>query len=303
MTQFTTRFSATVVLLLISLLGFSQIGQMQETEISFSGLNGPESVAVGPDGRYYVSEIGQFGAGLGEDGTIAILAGNPFEDSLEIITRIEGFVDPLGSVFIENDLYVLDRNRIWKISIPMGDDEGEISKEIYVDADAFPIRPNLLNDITADENGVLFASDSGRGFIFRIDTDQEVTLFAGDDFGSELASPNGVLIDTEGLIAETPGSLLVVDFNRGELFSFEPDGSALEVLATGLIGGDGLAFGNDGLLYVGMNSRNRVVKVNSEGELELVLTTGSPADIAIDLENNWLLIPSINRNSITFYQL
>ena len=303
MTRFTSRSSAAVVLLLISLLGFSQMGQMQETEISFSGLNGPESVAVGPDGRYYASEIAQFGANFVGDGTIAILAGNPFEDSLEVISRIEGFDDPLGSVFIENDLYVVDRSRIWKVSIHKGDEEGEISAEIYVDADAFPIRPNLLNDITVDAEGVLYASDSGRGLIFRIDMDQSVEIFAGADFGAELASPNGVLIDTDGLIAETPGSLLVVDFNRGELFSFEPDGSALEVLATGLIGGDGLAFGNDGLLYVGMNNRNRVVRVNSEGELELVITTGSPADIAIDLENNWLLIPSVNRNTVTFYQL
>lgn len=282
---------------------FSFMGITQENLVEVRDLSSPESVAVGPDGRYYVSEHEQFGANFVGDGTIAILSGNPFEDSLVVETRIEGFDDPLGSVFFEKDLYVVDRNRIWRISIPMGDEAGEIETEIYVDSEAFPITPNLLNDITVDSEGVLYTSDSGRGFVFKIDTDRAVTLFAGADFGSELASPNGVLIDTEGLIAETPGSLLVVDFNRGELFSFEVDGSAFEVIATGLIGGDGLAFGNDGNLYVGMNSRNRVVRVTPDREVELVVATGSPADIAIDLENNWLLIPSVTRNTVTFFEL
>ena len=78
-------------------------------EQKYIGFNNPESVAEGPDGVIYVSEIGERGvedgkiSKINKDGSISLLA--------------EGLYDPKGIVFFQDKLYVTDRDVILEVQL------------------------------------------------------------------------------------------------------------------------------------------------------------------------------------------
>ena len=89
-------------------------------------------------------------------------------------TFAEGLDDPKGIVAWTNMLFVADNKRVVKI-----DPKGKVS--VLAGEKAFPIPPLFLNDITVDELGVVYVSDSGDlkgngGAVFRIDQKGKVTL-------------------------------------------------------------------------------------------------------------------------------
>src|SRR5262249_19572706 len=111
-----------------------------------SGLKNPESVAIGPDGRTYISEIGEFGKD--SDGRIlGSLKG-------KAVPFTTGQNDPKGMVAGGNSLFVTDKKRVWRI-----DRKGK--PHVFAAEKVFPAPPLFLNDITVDENGILYVSDSG----------------------------------------------------------------------------------------------------------------------------------------------
>src|SRR5439155_4252090 len=111
-----------------------------------TGLKNPESVAIGPDGRIYVTMIGEFDRD--GDGSVIVVSGDkatPFAEGLD---------DPKGLVASADALFVADKKRVWRI-----DRKGRA--EVYAAASAFPTTPKFLNDIEIDrESGELYVSDS-----------------------------------------------------------------------------------------------------------------------------------------------
>ena len=178
---------------------------------SVQGLATPESAVIGPDGRIYVSEIGGFGKD--GDGKISVIGkagkAEPFAS---------GFDDPKGLAASSNAIFVADKTRIWKV-----DRQGKAT--VFVKAADFPQMPLFLNDLVLDGSGNLYASDSGdidkggKGAIFKITPAGKASLLISEAQNASIKSPNGLLF-------ESPGSLLVVDFASGELLrlnQLEPD--------------------------------------------------------------------------------
>src|ERR1039457_4128877 len=91
-----------------------------------TGLKNPESAQTGPDGRIYVSEIGEFDKD--GDGQISVIG--PGGKARPYAT---GMNDPKGLVFSKGVLYVADKTRILKVG-----KDGKWS--VFVPAEAFPAK-------------------------------------------------------------------------------------------------------------------------------------------------------------------
>ena len=228
-----------------------------------SGLKNPESVAVGTDGRIYVTEIGEFD----KDGDGRVLV---IQDG-KAVPFATGLDDPKGLVAFQQWLFVADKKRVWRI-----DKSGKA--EEYASEKAFPVPPLFLNDITVDEAGVLYVSDSGdragkRGAVYRFDAEKKATLVLDAEASSPpIPFPNGVLLDDSG-------HLLIADFSLGNLFRLDLKTEKLEKIGSGFGGTDGLAKDSSGRRFVGGcigrrggPSRAGAVGRSRDGRMERIVT-------------------------------
>ena len=165
-----------------------------------SGMTNPESVAIGTDGRIYVSVIGEFDKdGDGSVVTIEDGKGKPFATGLD---------DPKGLVAWKDKLFTADKKRVWQI-----DAAGKAT--VYAAAKDFPRPPTFLNDLAIDDAGTLYVSDSGDlkgegGAVFAISAPGKVKLVTNSAYNPKIKGPNGLWIDDKN-------HLLLLDFVSGEL--------------------------------------------------------------------------------------
>ena len=129
--------------LAIALLCVAQTGE----PTTIKGLKSPESAAVGPDGKVYVTVIGE--REKKGDGSVAIV-----EPSGKITPFATGLDDPHGVVIVGDSLYIADVKVVWKV-----DAKGKV--EVYLGPEAFPRTPGYLNDIASGRKGGFYVSDSG----------------------------------------------------------------------------------------------------------------------------------------------
>jgi DNA-binding beta-propeller fold protein YncE len=259
------------------------IAQPQQPVRSITGFSTPESVAVGPDGNYYVSNLGNLNA-IG-DGKVSKVT---FEGNE---TRVSDFVtglDAAGAAFFENSLYVVDTKGIWKIELT-----GQAN--LWLPLEKFPVPPSLLNDLAFDNAGNLYISDTNRSLIFRVTREGHVTVFLDPSTVPGLNGPNGLIFDAED-------NLYIVDLNSSKLFKVSPDGT-VKVLLESVGAGDGLAFDGEKNLYIS-DFLGRVLKLDLQGNVSVFAQNLiSPADITIDLKRSLLVVPEFYAHRITLIPL
>jgi gluconolactonase len=265
------------------------IGADAEGPRTVSGLKNPESAAVGPDGKVYVTVIGE--REKEGDGSVAIV-----EPSGKITTFAACLDDPHGLVIVDGSLFVADVKKVWKV-----DPKGRV--EVFAGPDAFPRPPGYLNDIAHDGAGHFYVSDSGdragkKGAVFRIDAgSRKATLVLDAETTSPpIPFPNGVLLDG-------PARLLIADFSLGHLYRFGLDDGKLERIGGGFGGTDGLARDSKGRLFVGDWKNGRLFQYLSEAEPPRLLSDkfGSAADIAIMPDGKTLLVPDMKGGTLTWF--
>ena len=148
-----------------------------------SGFTSPESAVQDAKGNIYVSEIGEFNKD--SDGKITRISIDG-----KLSTFASGMDDPKGLTFIGKSLYVTDKNRVLKV-------EPDGKWAVFGSTMAFPQTPVFFNDITSDEAGNLYVSDSGNlktgGAIFKIAKDKKFTVILNED-SPEILAPNGLLV-------------------------------------------------------------------------------------------------------------
>src|SRR6267142_3693582 len=106
-----------------------------------TGLKNPQAVAVGADGKIYLTVAGD-GAVLAVGGSKAV----PFATGLN---------EPRGLAAYQQWLFVADKQGVWRI-----DRKGKA--QVFAAAAVFPSPPRSLHDLTADpESGTLYVSDAG----------------------------------------------------------------------------------------------------------------------------------------------
>lgn len=265
-----------------------QLTWAQQGLRSLDGFASPESAAVGPDGRIYVSEIGEFGKD--GDGRIAVL------DSAGKAKRVfaSGLDDPKGLAMRAGVLYAADKTRIWKI-----DNAGKAT--VFVDASAFPQPPLFLNDLAFDAAGTLYVSDSGdiqnggKGAIFAIAPNGKATLLLSEAQNPAIKSPNG-------LLADKPGELLVADIASGELLRVTLATKAVQKLADGLGGADGIARDAAGMLWLTDWKGGRVFKLDPRQAgaqpQQLPHAFQAAADCTMSGDGRFLLLPDMKAGKL-----
>jgi gluconolactonase len=256
---------------------------------TIKGLVSPESAIVGPDGRIYVSEIGEFGKD--GDGKITVL-----DKSGQPKVFASGFDDPKGLAVWKHWIFVTDKTRIWKI-------DGEGRASVFAKTSAFPQPPLFLNDATFDSRGNLYVSDTGdiqnggKGAIFKVTPNGKVSLVVSEAQNPRIKSPNGLLL-------ERPGKLLVLDFANGELLRLDVDKHTTEKLADGLGGADGLARDSKGILYISDWKGGRVWKLDLKSKdakpEQYAHTFQSAADIGLSGDGKFILVPDMKAGTLTW---
>ncbi len=251
------------------------------------GLTNPESVLLGPRGEIYVSQIGEFNKD--RDGSVVRV--KP-DGTLE--TLASGLNDPKGLAHDGINLYVTDRDQIWRI-----DRKGAAT--VFVNRAAFPMVPKFLNDIVHDGAGQLYVSDSGAkgvgGAIFRISARSKVTLVSNSAIDPLVRSPNGLVIDG-------PKRLLVVDFATGDLYRISLKNGKSEKIASGFGGGDGLALDRRRQLFVSDWKNGHLWRLSllerNPVPVKYAQSFEAAADITLDASERFLIVPDMKAGTLTW---
>jgi gluconolactonase len=253
-----------------------------DVPVKVTGLKNPESVVAGPDGRLYVSEIGEFGKD--GDGQISVVAGAGKTKAFAT-----GMDDPKGLAFSKGMLYVADKTRILKV-------EKNGKWTVFAAADAFPVKPQFLNDLTFDKSGNLYVSDSGDmkgkgGAVYRVSQDGKVSALVTDE-DKRVVAPNGLLPDGEG-------NLLMVDFFTGNLYRITLKTGKMVPVAEGFGGGDGIVRDRSGRLWISDWKNGRVFTLKRDGELKLVQAGfQSAADIGLSADGKFVVVPDMKAGEL-----
>lgn len=246
---------------------------------TISGFVSPESVVQDAKGDIYVSEIGEFNKD--GDGKITRISIDG-----KLSTFASGMDDPKGLTFIGKSLYVTDKNRVLKVE-PNG------KWTVFGSTMAFPQTPVFLNDITSDEAGNLYVSDSGNlksgGAIFKIAQDKKITLVLNENT-PEILAPNGLWI--------IKNDLYEVDFSSGILYKINLKTKSISKVAEGFGGGDGLIKSGDNF-FVSDWKNGKIYKV--QGSKVNLYKDGftAAADIALSYDKKSIITPDMKAGSVT----
>ena len=268
------------VFLVLFLTVISVTLNAHESLNTISGLVSPESVVQDAKGDIYVSEIGEFN----KDGDGKIIR---ISIDGKLSTFASGMDDPKGLTFIGKSLYVTDKNRVLKVEL-----NGKWT--VFGSTMAFPQTPVFLNDITSDDAGNLYVSDSGNlksgGAIYKIAQNKKITLVLNEDI-PEILAPNGLWI--------IKNDLYEVDFSSGILYKINLKNKSISKIAEGFGGGDGLIkSGNN--FFVSDWKNGKIFKVQG-GKVSLFKDGFSAAaDIALTYDKKSIMTPDMKAGSITF---
>jgi gluconolactonase len=276
--------------LLPAQLWSQQPAQLAKPLRTIDSIPGPESVAVGQDGAWYVSSFGKFDNGA--DG--AVYRVDPDKGTREIYAP--GLEDPCGVVFVGNTLWVADRKGVYRVS------RGKV--ELVYPAKVFPRELHFLNDLAAGQNGELYVSDTGdstaagHGAVFRLVQGKRPTVVPGSDTVRAQSSVNGLFVGGGD-------TLYTVGYRTGVLSVTDGKGAWRE-LARGLGAPDGIDPGGDGAFYVSDNVGGDIFLVQRAGgpkPAKLASGLKAPADLVIDHRRGLLVIPENEANRLSVYQV
>jgi glucose/arabinose dehydrogenase len=249
-----------------------------------TGLSMPESAIAHPDGRVFVSEIGEFGKG--GDGQISVI--NP-DGSKTVLAG--GLNDPKGIDLFNNVLYVADINQVFKIDM-----DGNV--QVIADSKNLPGKAEFLNDLEIDGNGNVYVSDSGtedgkHAGIYKITPEGEISQVLNEKSG--IKRPNGLLMD--GI-----NTLLVADFGTGDLYRADLSSGKVKDLNQGFGGADGLVRDTHGFLYVSDWHNGKVWQLAGPRATPQLIRDQlkAAADMALSADGKQLLVPDMKAGELLY---
>ncbi|HYH67896.1 MAG TPA: PQQ-dependent sugar dehydrogenase [Urbifossiella sp.] len=267
------------------LLGPAAPALAQQPKTLLEGMKNPESVVVLPDGKTFVTEIGEFGKD--GDGKVTLVANGkatPFVDGLD---------DPKGIAFFAKWLFVTDNTRVLRIDV------ASKKLDVFAPTNAFPVPPQFLNDVVVDpESGMVYVTDSGDrkgagGAVYRITPQGLVTTVVNTDNLKGLHTPNGLAMDGAS-------NLILADFGAGNLYRVKLSTRTSEKIAEGIDGADGLAWDHYGRLFISSWKGGTVHVIPKPGEKPVLLAKGfqSAADICMSADRKHVLVPDMKAGTL-----
>lgn len=245
-------------------------------------LKEPESVLFDTkSNELFVSNINDPKAGKDGNGSIGRVSLDG--EVLEVEWAIGGMDSPKGLGLSKGLLYVADLKKVAVIDIKTR----KLVKTIEVEG------AGMLNDITVDEKGVVYVSDSDNKKIYRIKNDKASVWLEKDFF----QKPNGLLAHHN--------KFYMVDMNAGIFYEIDKKTKTLRKIAEGLEGGDGIApIGDD---FIISNWNGEIYYVWANGKTKKLLDTKADKINAADLiylpEQNLLVVPTFYGNTAVAYEV
>jgi sugar lactone lactonase YvrE len=242
----------------------------------------PESVFYDKDrNQIYVSNIN---GGSGD------MDGNGFMSKLssggEIIKLhwIDGLNGPKGMDVYEDKLYVADINRVAEINL----NTDSIEAFYTIDGAQF------LNDLSIDNEGGIYISDSQTNRIYLLRNGQYSVWLASDSLGH----PNGLYFDGDVIWHASSG--------KEEFQSINLSDKTITIVADSIGHGDGIA--PDGLgNFIVSDWEGELFFIDGDGNKTRLMDTRAQhvnsADIGFIVSSKIILVPTFNDNRIMAYTL
>lgn len=262
----------------------SKVSLEQKWATDTSSLMTPESVLYdATNDILYVSCIN--GVPPSEkDGDGYIAKVNPADGSIIDASWVAGLDAPKGMGIYNGTLYVTNIDELVAIDLATG----EIS-ERYPVADA-----QFLNDITVDDEGNVYFSDSNTNKIHKLSQSGEIDTWIDDD---SMGGPNGLFHDGEKMMMATFGS--------GRFYAIDYTEEQVQPVVDSIPGGDGVV--KVGVDFLVSNWNGEVYYVTSNWEKEKILDTkemgANAADIEFIAKDQLLLVPTFFGNQVVAYTL
>ncbi|MBI6115219.1 SMP-30/gluconolactonase/LRE family protein [Salegentibacter maritimus] len=269
----------------------------QSTEASLikklEGFSHPESVVFDVNtNEFYISNMADRKDG---DGFISRVSAVGEIIDLKWIT---GLRDPKGLLVKEDTLYVTNNTELVEISIP----NESILRRIPVEG------AKSLNDITVDETGNIFISDSGKSAIYLMPGKALDLVIPEAKEGEIIEYLNSKRLEyVNGLFAQDKylyaaawgenenGNFLKIDIDTREITKISKNG----------IGNlDGIQPVGQEAFYLSDWASGKIYLAGKNGDLTEVLTSEKSAgDIFFDTNENQLILPMNHQNAVWWYQL
>ncbi|MFQ3575755.1 MAG: gluconolaconase [Cytophagales bacterium] len=196
---------------------------------------------------------------------------------------VKGLNGPKGMGIFQDRLFVTDIDKIVEIDL----ESGKISGEYPLEGSIF------LNDISIDENGVVYASDSYANRIAKLENGKIEIWYQNDSLGN----PNGLLA--------LGGKLYMITFGSGEFVVFDLKTKDFKKLTSGIAEGDGLIKTGNQWIVSGWGGSVHLINENLE-KVEVLNTREekiNAADIWLVEKERLLLVPNFFANKVTAYKL
>lgn len=273
--------------------------------INVHGFATPESVLHDTERDVYlVSNIN--GGGLAKDNNGFISRVSP-EGVVLQLKWIEGGVNgvsldaPKGSVISGDTLYVADIDQLRLFDAATGAPRGSI---------AFP-GATFLNDVTADDKGTVYVSDSG----FQLNAAGTGLEPSGTDAVYRVGRGGRVGVLARGTALNHPNGLDVLNGGRLQVVVYDPFGGTREIytldrqgrrgkvqpMPAGLL--DGVVVLRDGDLLVSSWETSTVYRVDDGRAVAVATNLPNPADIGYDRRRQRVLVPLFDANTVVIQPL
>ena len=166
---------------------------------------------------------------------------------------------------------------------------GNPTVSVLVDLDPSSAdRTVIVENLTADRNGILFTSDRVTGNVLRVDPKSPKPVVVGKvesrttDGKKVDASPGGIAFDAKGDLYLAAGAFSeVVRIKAADLNAAKP--GIAQTFATGVPGANGIAFDSLGTLYVSGGASGIVYSVGQNG---------GAAQLAAQIDRNVRTLPN-----------
>ena len=258
------------------------LNMLWETDNVFLG---PESIVYDSDRHMlYVSNVNVSEDANGQDSNyVEYISKVDPEGNIIDLKWIENVNRPTGITIHADKLYVTTRFALLIIDI----EEGRVEENIEIPDAGFP------NDVTVDDEGVVYMTDSGKKRVYRIENGIVENWLTSD----ELAKPNGILYDGGKLIigVNSDNYLKSIDIQTKEITN-------IAFLDEGTIDGI-IKYGDDFLVSHVMGN---IYFVTKEGEVKELLNTREEdirhADLGFIESERIIISPVLNRDKLIAFQ-
>lgn len=249
-------------------------------------LSGPEAVRYDEDLKvYFISNFNGGGSDLDSNGFITKVdsEGNIVELKFMTGTDESPLHAPRGMFISDKSLWVADVTGVHVFDTNTG------KQNKFIDFSS--LAPGFLNDVSSDDSGIVYVTDTGKTVVYKIENDESSVFIDSLEI-----YPNGITYDSSNDIF-----VLAPWRQETTFYSFDASGEVNKHYVFQGGNFDGIEFADGNLLVASQIDQSIRVHDGTKNKI-LIHTIGRPADIGIDRINKIIAVPYISLNRVDFWE-